>query len=49
MDRFGPDGQTFRVPVELQIFFDADLLPQGVALEDLTLGKLNPNGQIEAT
>jgi hypothetical protein len=45
--RFGPDGQTFRVPVEVQIFFDADLLPKGVGLEDLTLGKLNPNGQIE--
>jgi hypothetical protein len=45
--RFSPDGQTFLLPVEVQIFFDADLLPAGVGLADLTIGKLNQRGEIE--
>ncbi len=45
--RFSPDGQTFLRPVEVQIFFDADLLPAGVGLADLTIGKLNQKGEIE--
>jgi hypothetical protein len=45
--RFSPDGQTFLSPVEIQIFFDADLLPAGVGLADLTIGKLDQQGQIE--
>ena len=45
--RFGPDGLVFDSPVRVEIFFDADLLPQGVELEDLTLGKVDESGEVE--
>ncbi len=45
--RFGPDGLRFSRPARVEIFFDADQLPSGVALEDLTIGRLTGAGQIE--
>ncbi|MFN2432071.1 MAG: hypothetical protein ABR599_04510 [Gemmatimonadota bacterium] len=45
--RFGPDGLTFRVPVRVQIFFDADALPDGVEPEDLTIARLTAAGTIQ--
>jgi len=45
--RYTPEGLAFGKPVEVQIFFDADLLPAGVELEDLTVGKVNAAGEIE--
>lgn len=45
--RFEPDGLAFRNPVEVQIFFDAEELPEGVSLEDLTIGKLSNNRNLE--
>lgn len=45
--RFEPDGLAFRNPVEVQIFFDAEELPEGVSLEDLTIGKLSKERDLE--
>ncbi len=45
--RFSPDGFTFRRPVEVQLFFDDAGLPPGVGLEDLTIGKVDAEGQLQ--
>ena len=45
--RFGPDGLRFEAPVRVEIYFDADLLPPDVALEDLTIGKATITRQLE--
>lgn len=45
--RFGPDGLGFATPVRIEIYFDADLLPPDVALEDLTIGKATVTRQLE--
>lgn len=45
--RFGPDGLVFDTPVRVEIYFDAELLPGGVELEDLTLGKVDDSGEVQ--
>ena len=45
--RFGPEGLRFEAPVRIEIYFDADLLPAEVELEDLTLGKVTTSRQLE--
>lgn len=45
--RFGPDGLVFKQPVRIEVFFDADRLPTGVELTDLTLGRLRADGEVE--
>lgn len=45
--RVGPDGLRLGVPGEIQIFFDEDSVPAGVALEGLTIGKVNVAGLLE--
>jgi hypothetical protein len=41
---FEPSGLTFRKPVRVEIYFDSDSIPPGLRPEDLTLGKLNVQG-----
>ncbi|HEY7529481.1 MAG TPA: hypothetical protein VIC56_02245 [Gemmatimonadota bacterium] len=45
--RFGPDGLVFDAPVRVEIYFDAELLPAGVELEDLTLGRVDESGEVQ--